>query len=209
MGEDGRIRFNDYDVLAKRESPSWNDVTRRVVDERIASIPGRTFFTGREWTLVEMIGELLLPQPERSPDQRVPITPSLDRSLGKGEGNGYRFEGMPPLRETWRAGLAGIDEESRARYGRAFAELAGHERIAILRSLQTGEALHSVWQSVPPTRFFAEMLGRIVAIYYAHPTAWSEIGFGGPASPRGYVRLGFDQRDPWEAEEQAEESHDV
>ena len=28
-----------------------------------------------------------------------------------------------------------------------------------------------------------------------------EIGFGGPASPRGYVRMNFDRRDPWEAVE--------
>ena len=41
----------------------------------------------------------------------------------------------------------------------------------------------------------------IVRAYYAHPTAWSEIGWGGPASPRGYVRMGFDERDPWEAAE--------
>ena len=33
------------------------------------------------------------------------------------------------------------------------------------------------------------------------PTAWSEIGWGGPASPRGYVRLDFNERDPWEAAE--------
>ena len=33
------------------------------------------------------------------------------------------------------------------------------------------------------------------------PTAWNEIGFGGPASPRGYVRMDFDRRDPWEAAE--------
>jgi hypothetical protein len=42
----------------------------------------------------------------------------------------------------------------------------------------------------------------IVVAYYAHPTAWNEIGFGGPASPRGYVRMGFDKRDPWEAAEE-------
>jgi hypothetical protein len=40
-----------------------------------------------------------------------------------------------------------------------------------------------------------------VSAYYGHPTAWSEIGFGGPASPRGYVRMNFDRRDPWEAAE--------
>ena len=37
--------------------------------------------------------------------------------------------------------------------------------------------------------------------YYAHPTAWSEIGWGGPASPRGYVRMDLNERDPWEAAE--------
>ena len=41
----------------------------------------------------------------------------------------------------------------------------------------------------------------IVGAYYAHPVAWNEIGFGGPAAPRGYVRLDFDRRDPWEASE--------
>ena len=45
------------------------------------------------------------------------------------------------------------------------------------------------------------LLKTVAALYYAHPTAWSEIGFGGPASPRGYVRLGFNETDPWEGEE--------
>jgi hypothetical protein len=45
------------------------------------------------------------------------------------------------------------------------------------------------------------LLSDIVRAYYGHPTAWNEIGFGGPASPRGYVRMGFNRRDPWEAVE--------
>ena len=50
--------------------------------------------------------------------------------------------------------------------------------------------------------FFAKrLLPDIVKAYYSHPTAWSEIGYGGPASPRGYVRMDFDRRDPWEAAE--------
>jgi hypothetical protein len=50
--------------------------------------------------------------------------------------------------------------------------------------------------------FFAKrLLPDIVMSYYAHPTAWNEIGFGGPASPRGYVRMGFGRCDPWEAAE--------
>ena len=29
----------------------------------------------------------------------------------------------------------------------------------------------------------------VVEAYYAHPYAWDEVGFGGPAYPRGYMRL--------------------
>jgi hypothetical protein len=59
-----------------------------------------------------------------------------------------------------------------------------------------------MWPGLDPQRFFIGVLAKTIAgIYYSHPAAWSEIGFGGPASPRGYVRLGFDQRDPWEAKE--------
>ena len=47
---------------------------------------------------------------------------------------------------------------------------------------------------------------RSVSVYYAHPAAWSEIGFGGPASPRGYVRMQANRRDPWEAMEEKEEN---
>src|SRR5688500_3094844 len=81
MRDRGPIRFADYDVLAKRESPSWNDVTRRVVDERIASLPSGVFFTEHESKLMELIAELLVPQPERSTDERIRIVPSLDRAL--------------------------------------------------------------------------------------------------------------------------------
>lgn len=55
---------------------------------------------------------------------------------------------------------------------------------------------------MPPREFFQyRIVNDIVKSYYAHPTAWNEIGWGGPASPRGYVRLRADRRDPWEAAE--------
>jgi hypothetical protein len=38
--------------------------------------------------------------------------------------------------------------------------------------------------------------------YYAHPYAWDEVGFGGPAYPRGYMRLEGGKPEPWEVEEQ-------
>jgi hypothetical protein len=38
----------------------------------------------------------------------------------------------------------------------------------------------------------------LLAAFYSHPWAWNEIGFGGPAYPRGYARLGVGQRETWE-----------
>ncbi|HEY2590280.1 MAG TPA: hypothetical protein VGI35_01710 [Steroidobacteraceae bacterium] len=52
---------------------------------------------------------------------------------------------------------------------------------------------------MPPKTFFNQrLLTDIVDAYWSYPTAWSEMGYGGPASPRGYVRMGYDERDPWE-----------
>ena len=37
--------------------------------------------------------------------------------------------------------------------------------------------------------------------FYSHPAVWNEIGFGGPAYPRGYKALGIDKREPYEVED--------
>jgi hypothetical protein len=39
------------------------------------------------------------------------------------------------------------------------------------------------------------------AAFYSHPWAWNEIGFGGPAYPRGYENIGLDKREHWEVPE--------
>jgi hypothetical protein len=39
------------------------------------------------------------------------------------------------------------------------------------------------------------------AAFYSHPHAWQEIGFGGPAYPRGYKALGLNGREGWEVPE--------
>lgn len=68
--------------------------------------------------------------------------------------------------------------------------------------MQDGRLDHPAWGGMPAALFFYQrLLHDITSAYYSHPTAWSEIGFGGPASPRSYVRLGANARDPWEPAE--------
>ena len=196
-------RFPGYDVLAKWHSPSFDDTTRRVLTARLDAVPPRRFLTDDEWTLLESVTSRLLPQLDRT--HPIPITPWIDALLHDDRGEGYRHPDVPPLREAWRRGLAAVEDEARRRHDRRFAELAAPEQDALLQSLSDGHAESPLWREVMPDyaqHFFIHYLLKTAAgIYYAHPEAWNEVGFGGPASPRGYVRLGLDARDPWEAKE--------
>jgi hypothetical protein len=125
----------------------------------------------------------------------------VDDKLHADRRDGHRDHRLPPLRDAWTKGLAGIEAEARRRHSVGFAVLNAAEQDGLLLSVQQGEVAGD-WEGMPPAVFFAKrLLFDIVTAYYAHPTAWNEIGFGGPASPRGYVRMDFDRRDSWEAAE--------
>jgi len=191
-------RYPGYDVLAKRRSPSWDEVTRRVVARRLAVASAPRFFSGQEWPTITAICERILPQPAHRPP--VPIAALIDDKLFGGHLDGYRRAELPPQGEAWRRGLAATDAEAKEAHGRAFHELTAADRDRLLRAMQAGRLRHAAWQGMPCDVFFAHrVLTDITRAYYAHPAAWNEIGFGGPASPRGYVRLAFGRRDPWES----------
>lgn len=195
-----RTPYPGYDVLAKWNSPSFDDATRRVLQQRLQEVPPRRFLTVAEWALLEAVCARLLPQPERDPP--IPIVPWIDAALLDNRGEGYRLETMPPMLEAWRRGLEGLAREAQHRFGRDFPSLTPADQDALLREVQAGDVQTDGWSGLPPKTFFRDVLLKtVVAVYYAHPAAWSEIGFGGPASPRGYVRLGFDSPDPWDGRE--------
>ena len=194
-----RRPYPDYDVLAKWRSPSFDDKTRAVLRRRLQPAPAPRFFRGEEFRLLQAIVDRLLPQGDRR--EPIPVAAWIDARLAEGSDDGYRNEHMPPQAQAWRRGIAGIEAEARRRFGRPFADLGPDAQDEILRRVQAGEVDPAAWGGMDAARFFREGLLRVAAgLYYAHPAAWSEIGFGGPASPRGYVRLGADERDPWEAE---------
>lgn len=197
-----RSRYPDYNVLDGWSSPSWDDQTREVVRQRLEQVPPIRFFTPVEAALVAAISERLVPQPERTTGERVPIVAFIDEQLHEDRRSGYRYEGMPPQREAWRAGLAGMDSSSQHMYGRAFTALSGEEQDALLRRLQQGDPPGDAWARLDAKRFFANLLCEtMVKAYYAHPLAWNETGYHGPSSPRGHVRKWIGGVDPWEAHE--------
>jgi hypothetical protein len=193
-------RYPGYNVLTKWSGPSWNDKTREVITRRLSITPEPRFFTRDEYAAVVAIADRIIPQPADRPP--VPIAALVDRKLQNQIMDGYRVPGMPRDGQAWRLGLKALNAEAQSAYSKPFTELPEALQDRLLQSAQSGELRAAEWGDLRCDVFFKNRMGRdIVHAYYAHPTAWSEIGWGGPASPRGYVRLDFDERDPWEAAE--------
>lgn len=196
-----RDLYPGYDVLSKRDTLSWNEPTRRVIDRRLALDPStHRFFCDVEWLTLRALCDRIVPQPAGRPP--VPVAAMVDLKMMEDSGDGYRDAELPVMWESWRRGLTALDAEARAAYGCQFHELPPAQQDHLIAAMQRGDLCHRAWQGMPSRLFFTDrVLVDIVRSYYAHPTAWSEIGWGGPASPRGYVRLQADRRDPWEAAE--------
>ena len=193
-------RYPGYDVLAKRHTLSWNEPTRRAVDRRIAVHPGPRFFSEAEWTTLQAVCDRILPQPSHRPP--VPIAAYVDEKMFKNTIDGYRLASLPEQGEAWRTALVALDTDAQERHGTRFHQLDPARQDELLTAAQKGELAGPHWRGMPSGLFFAKrVLHDIPNAYYAHPTAWNEMGWAGPASPRGFVRLDADRRDPWEAAE--------
>lgn len=196
-------RYPGYDVLAKRDTVSWNDATRRAVAERLAVEDRPAFLEHEAWLTLKALCERILPQPPENETGRAPapLAAYVDRKLRDDRRDGYRDARLPPLRQAWTRGLSALEAEARTAYAQPFHALHPHSRDALIGRMARGELTDAAWGDMPCAVFFTDRVQPDIGrAYYAHPNAWSEMGFGGPASPRGYVRLGFGKRDPWEAQ---------
>jgi hypothetical protein len=122
--------------------------------------------------------------------------------MDQNQTDGMQPEGEPTMQEMWRRGLRALDAEAKLRFSAPFVELSGGRQDDVITALQNQDLRAPEWAGVPPSSFFkSRVLHDIITYYYGMPQGWDEMGFGGPASPRGYVRMGFDRHDPWDAVE--------
>ena len=204
-------------ALPKREQPGyypgfstlkqkryWDAATRKVIEERVSKQKPIRFFTPEEARTMHAVVDRILPQEDRTEERRIPILPEIDERLYENRLDGYRFEDMPPDQEAYRIAARAFEEMAQTLHGRAFHELTVREQEEILKSIHEAkpQAAQELWKQMNIERFWALLVSDVVAVYYAHPWAWDEIGFGGPAYPRGYMRLEEGEPEPWEVGEQ-------
>lgn len=191
------------DLSTLEQQDYWDEATRSAITKRVASPPPIRFFAPDEAALLQGVVDRLLPQDDRIPEKRIPILPAIDERLYKNALIGYRYDDMPPDREAYRLGLRAIDEMAQERFRAPFLTLGTYSQELILKSLHDGapDPAVEVWNKMPVSRFWTLLFEDCVTAYYAHPWAWDEIGFGGPAYPRGYMRLENGLPEPWETDE--------
>ena len=195
-----RDRYPKADILAQRGH--WDGATRQVIMDRVHNVPSYEYFDEHRRATLEALCARVVPQTHRPADRRVPIAPWIDQRCRDRVVSGFRFEDMPSDEAAWEQGLDGLDQAAWALFGEQFVDLEGERQDRVLRSVSAGDPPGEVWRKMPARRWWVYLaLRQICGIYYAHPYAWDEIGFGGPAYPRGYFALNNGAPEPWEPRE--------
>jgi hypothetical protein len=189
----GRGRFGDFDVLG--EAGHWDGVTRDVVFARLDPRRAASFFDDDEAVTARALLDRLLAQDD---EPKIPLLDLIEPRLAAGETDGYRYVDMPDDGDAWTRSLAGLGADASRAHGRAFAELdelAQRELIEVVRTTK-GD-----WHGMPGSRVFQLWTRYAITAFYSHPWAWNEIGFAGPAYPRGFKTLAIDRLEPFERRE--------
>ncbi|GED71427.1 hypothetical protein BRE01_51290 [Brevibacillus reuszeri] len=189
-------RYPAYDVWEQHQE--WDDHTQKIVGKRRTPHVTHQFFTETEALLLQTVVSVLVD------DHRLEVltfvTQHLDDSAASPIGESQRKVGVPPKKELYRLGLAGVEAESHSMYKVSFVALKPEEQERVLQAVESGNTQNGqAWSEVAPADFFKKLLHDTVGAYYSHPLVWSDIGYGGPAYPRGYVRVEKGLTDPWEA----------
>jgi hypothetical protein len=188
-------RFPDWDVLS--QAGHWDEVTRKVVFERVENVPPFRFFHEHERPTLKAFCDTVTAQDD---EPRIPVLSMVDAKLHGGQLDGYQFAGMPDDRDVWRIVARGLDESAAGMGAQDFASAGEEKRRAIVERMSNGELEGGSWEELDVSSAWSVVTRHILAAFYSHPWAWNEIGFGGPAYPRGYAAIGPDGTEHWEPE---------
>lgn len=73
------------------------------------------------------------------------------------------------LQSIYRRGLAGVDQSSRALYGKLFADLDANQQIGLLHRLEQRKAPGAVWDKISSSEFFGYVVDHTMQGFYGDP----------------------------------------
>jgi Gluconate 2-dehydrogenase subunit 3 len=186
-----RTRFPGLDAAA--QAPYWDAATTGVVLARIGLPPGIRFFTPAQEAIATALCDQLLGQAD---EPLVPLVAMIDARLAEQQTDGWHYADLPEDGQAWRDTLGYLDDDARGKFGRGFAECPASEQQALIQAVQDLDA--GDWHGLNASLVWSLWTRYTCTAFYSHPTAWDEIGFPGPAYPRGYKNAGVGKREPFE-----------
>ena len=184
-------RFPGLDVLD--QSAHWDPVTAGVVLSRVGRPPDIRFFTSAEEAAATALCDRLLGQ---DGEPKIPVVPQIDARLAERETDGWRYADMPEDGQAWRDSLRYLDEDSQAAFRCALAQASVDDQRIVIQAVRDLDAKD--WHGRSAARVWSLWTRYACTAFYAHPHVWNEIGFPGPAYPRGYKNPGVDARESFE-----------
>jgi len=184
-------RFPGFDVMG--QAGHWDPVTTGVVLSRLGVPTHMRFFTPDEEAVAVALCDQLVGQ-DGAP--LVPVAAMIDARLAEQETDGWRYADMPEDGQAWRDSLRFLDEDSQAACSRELAAASPHDQRAVIQAVQ--DLWAKEWHGLNAAHVWSLWTRYACTAFYAHPSAWNEIGFPGPAYPRGYKNAGVDAREPFE-----------
>ena len=144
---------------------------------RGADLEAWRFFTADEARLVDAITEQIIPADQDPGARDAGVVNFMDKQLA---GRLRRH------RQTYRDGLAGVEETSRAMFSREFVALASEQQVEVLKALESGKAKGEAWHKQSSSAFFRLLRDHTMAGFYGGPQ------HGGNRGYASYKMLGLD-----------------
>jgi hypothetical protein len=189
-----KSHYPSYDVLTEKEN--WDTVTQQIIFER--TNPNRqTYFANEDKEL--LIAMLPILFPSHLGEVSLDVVTLFENRCANGKVIGYPKGSKYKKSQIIHLGLKNIRKQVYSQYETIFTKLPEELQHKFVEDMQKNIGYLNIWQDVNPQLFFKTLLKELISIVYSDPSIWSDIGYGGPAYPRGYYAFGPEQFDSWEA----------
>jgi len=141
--------------------------------------PMRTwhFFSDDEAALLDALTSVIIPSDDTPGAREAGVVHFIDRQL---LGPYKRYQ------PAYRAGLRGVQQAARIRFGRVFDALPADEQTALLAALESGEAEGEAWSETPSPVFVRLLVDHAFQGFYGPPR------HGGNRDYVSYTVIGLD-----------------
>lgn len=191
-----QTHYPSYDVLEHKNT--WDDHTQSIVTARLVREKDYRFLTLTE---AEVLRSWCMRLVDDGRAEIIQYTLChIDQTLMENLGEGQRKDKVPNARMLIRTGISAVEAMAQRQQLKHFFHLPSDEQHRIMQAISEGTAgPKDIWGDLPQKELFLKLMTLTYEAYFSHPTVWSEIGYGGPAYPRGYLRTEGKHLDPWEA----------